>query len=126
MSCFNQSTSIVGSFSLLSGVSASIPVTTIYTASDDGLYRVSLYGESAAAISLDTQTLSANLSYTDSLGTILQRFDSFPLISPVITGGSSFLVIKLSAGSIISIAGTVNSYDGITPYDLYYVIERIG
>lgn len=105
---------------------APIPTTTIFTPSQDGLYRMSVYMTQVVAVPTSGSTWTFNLGWSDDAGDeatnqILLGVNQTP------TGAAGWvtLLLQAKAGKPITYSTTLsNGTDGGT-YSLYSTLERL-
>ena len=93
----------------------SLSATTIFTPSENGLYRISIYGEGEDSES--EPHVSAQLTYSDDFNS------DYPVDFNLNTPISLAYVARLTASNPVQLSATINS--GSPTYDLYYTIEQL-
>lgn len=97
------------------GLSASLAATTVFTPSNTGLYRVSVY----AVVQSGAGSIAGQVGFTDDYGakdlsTNLSAFSTAP--------ASVALTVKATAGNPITILWNLT---GTATYDTYVVVESL-
>ncbi len=111
---------------------AAIPVTTLFTATASGLYRLSVYGSTTTADPSSLTAYSYNLYWTDISGATNRDLD-------VIDGGGNVAgiwnqsftyptgteVFQAEAGTAVTYEVTQSGQPDTTVYALYWTVERL-
>lgn len=108
----------------LTGKNATIPLTTLFTPSSNGTYRVSAYQvDSQSSVS---GTLSTTISWMDETSTS-QNATPAPNLSLTIIGGFSqgSIYIDSKSGQNISYQATLSGVSGNPKYSLYITVEKL-
>jgi hypothetical protein len=106
---------------------ATIPVTTIYTAPSDGLYRISFYPSITKADPESRSSWSFNVFWTD-LGA---PFSFAPLSTGNGDRAGSFenattpIAIQMKAGTSLTYSVTQSGSPDSSVYSLYYTLEKL-
>jgi hypothetical protein len=115
---------------------APIPTTTIFTPTQDGLYRLSVYGTISRNDPSSASTFHYAVQYTDDTGqqqnladflvgydSMLGQFASYQ--STFFGSGCPTVTFEAKAGSGITYSVTQNNGPDNSSYSLYYVLERL-
>jgi hypothetical protein len=142
-SCFGQSSvplypRVVAKVSL-TGQTAAIPTTTIFTPKANGLYRISAYGAMTTPVSENAASWSVSFGWTDDAGAegpvdlmVIQDWAAPPLAfgfcsfapSGGFTSPGCLLVVRDVAGQPLTYSvGTYNNPGGT--YELFITVEQL-
>lgn len=103
------------------GQTTPLPSTAVYTATTDGLYRVSSYAEGGATYTSGTDAVAAWFLWTDDYKT---PNPGEWATANIIGNQGSVQVIRLLKGKTLFVQ-TFTSFDPTGPYDLYVTVERL-
>jgi hypothetical protein len=119
----------------LTNETSTIPITTIFTPAQTGLYRLSIYATISRADPGSGSDWIVNASYTDdsdqaqSLGGLLNAFNAYPgefSIQNFTEGtGGPTVTLEAEAGTPITYSVTENGPPDNSTCSLYYTLERL-
>jgi len=112
--------------SKLPNQTAPIPTTTVFTPSQDGLYRLSVYMTESVAVPTSGAYWTFNAAWSDDAG---DEATGVPILNANQTPSGAYgyltVLLQVKAGKPITYSTTLsNGTDGGT-YSLYYTLERL-
>lgn len=97
---------------------------TLFTPTESGLYRISVYYEAANE---SGGSPSFTLSYTDAIGSQSAHMDTLSSPVSISAGESHSLFADMVSDNAVAFSVTLGAGDpGSITYNLYFVIEKLG